>query len=133
VPTEESPPPAPTIKSAPYIELIALPQSISGSYQGEWNNENRPHGKGVFLMNSGYQYHGSWHNGRRHGHGTSFFNGRFIVEKWNYGMLEELIQKLTTLLKQLLPHPLSQLYHKILLLIFHPLLRRKILNLYLSV
>lgn len=55
------------------------------TYDGQYNSENKRHGQGTLIRNSGHMYIGQWKNGKIHGVAGHFFN----LERVYYGEWEE--------------------------------------------
>ena len=55
----------------------------TGVYIGEWNNDNKRHGRGVFIGNNGDVYEGSWVEGEKHGQGRqAWADGHVYEGEW---------------------------------------------------
>ena len=66
------------------IAQIVIKEYYGGSrYEGEMNQDGRPHGKGVDSRSNGDRYVGEFRNDYRHGHGTmTYDDGRVKSGKW---------------------------------------------------
>ena len=63
---------------------------IKGDYEGDVNNKDLPHGKGIYTKTDGSTYIGHFKNGLRHGHGIFTWSknapegaGKFVGEYKN--------------------------------------------------
>ena len=58
-------------------------KTSQGTYDGEVNSENKPHGQGEMTHNDGSVYKGNWNNGRKNGDGMfSYKNGNTYDGEW---------------------------------------------------
>ena len=62
------------------IQGLDVQRSRGWRYEGQLNQREMLHGRGVYSWASGARYEGEWGNGWRHGHGTMTH-----ADGWNDG------------------------------------------------
>ncbi len=61
-------------------------RQTNAKYSGQYDSENRRHGKGVLVLRNGHTYVGQWVNGKFNGEGGHFWNKkRLFYGQWKDG------------------------------------------------